>query len=154
MAENTKKKFSPDGDKLLCFNERDVIVVYFNIDKALAKESAGVESIMSAEEPVIDVFWYPGSNYIMVISEKDIKVVELREGVFNRNIVSIYKFNSRPQGVYYDDGAGILYFTDKKPDAVSEEDRFLYKLELKDNFFENMIRMLVKKEADEGYEKR
>ncbi len=117
-------------------------------------EPAKVEEVFTSPDPIVDVFWYPGSNYIMAVSEKDIKVIELREGALKRNVASIYKFNSRPQGVYYNDDAGILYFTDKKSDAVSDEDRFLYKLELKDNFFNNMIRMLVKKETDEGYEKR
>ena len=150
------KKFSPETDKLLYFDSYKVFVIRLNAGKAESKggESAKVEEVFTGADPIMDVFWYPGSNYIMTVSEKDIKVIELREGVLKRNIASIYKFNSRPKGVYYNDDAGILYFTDKKSDAVSEESRLLYKLELKDNFFENIIRMLVKKETDEGYEKR
>ncbi|MCX5679653.1 MAG: PEGA domain-containing protein [Candidatus Omnitrophica bacterium] len=150
------KKFSPEMDKLLYFDNYKVFVIQLDVGKMQPKggEIAKVEEVFASPDPIVDVFWYPGSNYIMTVSEKDIKVIELREGVLKRNIASIYKFNSRPQGVYYNDDAGILYFTDKKSDAVSDEDRFLYKLELKDNFFENIIRMLVKKETNEGYEKR
>ncbi len=150
------KKFSPEGDRLLYFDNYKVFVIQLDAGKIKPKgaEPAKVEEVFTSSDPIVDVFWYPGSNYIMVVSEKGIKVVELREGALKRNIASIYKFNSRPQGVYYNDSSGILYFTDKKSDAVSDEDRFLYKLELKENFFNNMIRMLVKKDADEGYEKR
>jgi hypothetical protein len=66
----------------------------------------------------------------------------------------MYKFNSRPKGVYYDDASGVLYFMDKNPDGASDSDRLLYKIELKENFFNNMMRILVKKETDTGYEKR
>lgn len=150
------KKFSPETDKLLYFDNYKVFVIQLEAGKAGPKgaEPAKVEEVFTSPDPIVDVFWYPGSNYIMAVSEKDIKVIELREGVLKRNIASIYKFNSRPRGVYYNDDAGILYFTDKKPDAISEEDRFLYKLELKESFFNNIIKMLVKKESDEGYEKR
>lgn len=150
------KKFSPETDRLLYFDNYKIFVIRLDAGKTEPKgaEPAKVEEVFTSPDPIVDVFWYPGSNYIMAVSEKDIKVIELREGALKRNVASIYKFNSRPQGVYYNDDAGILYFTDKKPDAVSDEDRFLYKLELKDNFFNNMIRMLVKKETDEGYEKR
>ena len=150
------KKFSPETDRLLYFDGYKVFVIRLDAGKAQPKgeEAAKVEEVFASSDPIVDVFWYPGSSYIMVVSEKDIKVAELREGALKRNIVSIYKFNSRPRGVYYNEDAGILYFTDKKSDAVSEEDRCLYKLELKENFFNNMIRMLVKRETDEGYEKR
>ncbi len=150
------KKFSPEADRLLYFDDYKVFVIRLDAGKADPKgaEPAKVEEIFTSPDPIVDVFWYPGSNYIMAVSEKDIKVIELREGILKRNITCIYKFNSRPRGVYYNDNAGVLYFTDKKSDAVSDEDRFLYKLELKDNFFNNMIRMLVKKETETGYEKR
>ena len=150
------KKFSPEMDKLLYFDTYKVFMIRIDAGKAEPKgeEVSRVEEVFASPDPIVDVFWYPGSNYIMAVSEKDIKVVELREGVLKRNIASIYKFNSRPQGVYYNDDAGILYFSDKKSDGASNEDRFLYKLELKENFFNNMIRILVKKDTDEGYEKR
>lgn len=150
------KKFSTETNKLLYFDNYRIFVIHLDAGNTQPRggEPARVEEILVSPDPIVDVFWYPGSNYIMAISEKDIKVIELRAGILSRNIASLYKFNSRPQGVYYNEDAGILYFTDRKPDAASEEDRFLYKLELKSNFFDNMIRMLVKKETDEGYEKR
>jgi hypothetical protein len=150
------KKFSPENDKLLYFDSSRVFVVRLDAGKTLPKgaDIASVEEVFLSPDPIIDVFWYPGSNYIMTVSEKDIKVIELREGILKRNIVSIYKFNSRPKGVHYDHGSGILYFTDRKLDSATDEDRLLYKLELKDNFFDNMMRMLVKKEPESGYEKR
>lgn len=150
------KKISPETNRLLCFDKYKILIANLNNGNTQTKEKVQtkVEEVFISEHPIIDVFWYPGSNYIMVVSEKNITIVELREGVVKRNVVSIYKFNAPPHGVYYDDDAGILYFTDKEDGGVSDEDRTLYKLELKSNFFDNIIRMLVGKETDEGYEKR
>lgn len=151
----TGKRFSPEGDKLLYFDNNKIWMVRLDARRPdlINADSAAVEEVFASPDPIVDVFWYPGSSYIMSVSEKDIKVIELREGVPERNTVTIYKFNSKPQGLYYDYGAGTLYFSDTKPGA-SGDDRFLYKLELRENFFENMIRMLVKKEGDAWYEKR
>jgi hypothetical protein len=150
------KKFSPENDRLMYFDQNKICVISFETGRSNAKgaDASTVEEIFSSPDPLIDVFWYPGSGYIMAVSDKDIKVIELREGVPNRNVVTMYKFNSKPKGVRYDDGSGVLYFMDKKPDGASDEDRLLYKVELKESFFDNMMRILVKKETDAGYEKR
>ncbi|MBU0605512.1 MAG: hypothetical protein KKH77_04410, partial [Candidatus Omnitrophica bacterium] len=92
-------------------------------------------------------------GYIIVVTDKDIKVVEL-SGAGTRNIVSLYKFNSSPQNVRYDENNGSLYFIDTRIGVDSVESNYLYRLDLKERFFDGIMQLLLKKEPDTGYEKR
>lgn len=151
------KKFSPSGDRFLFFGPRGVWVAYLDIEKpvSLGGETAKVENIFTASDPIIDVFWYPEADYIIVVTDKDIRVVEsARQIGLSRNTASLYKFNSRPKGIYYDESAGGLYFTDTKAPGSPADQRYLYKLELKEKFFNNLMKILVRNQVDEGYEKR
>jgi len=150
-----RKRFSPDGDKLLCFNEREVVIAYLNIDKAAAKDAAGarVENILKTEESIVDVFWYSGSGYIIVVTEKYINVLELRGGG-KRNIATLYKFNAPPGSVTYDANNGSLYFMDTGKGHDSKEGSYLYRLDLRQKFFDYLMQLLLKKEAEGPNEKR
>ena len=144
-----KKKFSPDGDKILCFNEKEISITYLNIDKELTKdsESARTENILITEEPIIDVFWYTGSGYIIVVTEKYINVVELRGGG-KRNIATLYKFNATPRTVSYDSNNGSLYFMDRGKDSFSKDGSYLYRLDLRQKFFDYLMQLLLKKDTE------
>jgi hypothetical protein len=141
------KKFSPSGDKILYFSRNDIFVIYLNLDKAVTKDvwDVKVEEILITEYPIVDVYWYSDSGYIVVVTEKGISVVELRgEGV--RNIVLLYKFNSTPRDIYYDKAGDSLYFTDDKREEGLKEGRYLYRLDLRKNFFGQFMRLLLRKE--------
>ena len=142
-----RKRFSPDGDKILCFNEKEIKVIYLNIDKDRTKEgeSARVENILTAEEPIVDVFWYTGSGYIIVVTEKYINVVELRGGG-RRNIATLYKFNTEPRTVSYDPNNGSLYFMDRGKGSFSKDGDYLYRLDLRQKFFDYLMQILLKRE--------
>jgi len=149
------KKFSPDGDKFLYFNKWTIDAVYLNLDKdlTLGHESARVEEVLTSSDPIIDAFWHSRSGYIIVFTESDIKVVELLGGG-KRNIVSLYKFNRMPRGIYYDESADSLYFTDFEREADGKEMSYVYRLDLRQTFFDSLMQLLLKKEAEAGYEKR
>ena len=142
------KKFSPDGSKFIYFNENTVSLVSLNIDKNLAKEgeSADVEEVFKSPDPICDVFWYLGLGYIVVVTEKDIKVVELRGGA-TRNIASLYRFAAKPQSLYYDDNNDSLYFTDIKIEPGPNSEKYIYRLDLRQTFFDSLRDFLSKKEA-------
>jgi len=147
------KKFSPDSDKFLYYTERAISVVYLDLDKTLygkGSDAARVEEVMTTTEPIRDVFWYSGSGYIIVITESDIKVVELRGGE-KRNIITLYKFNKRPQGLFYDRSADSLYFTDISKDSGKSH---LYRLDLRQTFLDSLKQFLMKKEDETQDEKR
>lgn len=150
-----RKKFSPDGNKFLCFNERHIVVVYINLEKQTAAEadSAKVEEVLISEEPVLDAFWYTGSGYIIVVTEKYINVMELRGGG-KRNIAPLYKFNARPHSVYYDENNGALYFTDIQKGSGLKAEAGLYRLDLRQKFFDYLMGLLIKKEAGDTNAKK
>ena len=141
------KKFSSDGNEFLFFSRSSLGVVHLQPGPVRADE------VFIGQDPIMDAFWYPGAGYIIVVTDKDIKVVEL-SGAGTRNIVSLYKFNSRPQNVRYDENSGSLYFIDTRIGADSVESNYLYRLDLKERFFDGIMQLLLKKEPDTGYEKR
>lgn len=141
------KKFSPSGDRILYFTNYDIFVIYLNLDKAMTEDgqSAGVEQIINTEYPIVDVFWYSDSGYMVVVTEKNVNVVELRGGGV-RNIVLLYKFNSYPKNIYYDGANDSLYFIDNRKEEGLREGDYLYRLDLRKNFFGQLMRLLLKKE--------
>jgi len=151
----THKKFSPEGDKFLCFNEKEICVVYTNLDKAesLGGALAKAENVLTTEEPIVDVFWYTGSGYIIVVTEKYINVVELR-GAGRRNTVTLYKFNAMPHSLYYDQANGSLYFADIGKNKMMLEGRYVYRLDLRQKFFDSLMQLLPKRESEAANDKR
>lgn len=145
----TARKFSIDGSKFLYFNQRTVWLVSLNAVKAMAQvgEYAEVEEIVTADEPILDVFWYSGSGYIIVVTERYINVVELRGGA-RRNAAALYKFNSKPQRLYYDSINDSLYFIDRGKGPDSRLGNYLYRLDLRQTFFDKLMNMLLKREAE------
>lgn len=149
-----KKVFSPDGSKILLYNDRNVWVVYLTVEKTLMREAeeAKVERVFSSYDPIQGVFWYSQSSYLIVVTGKDVKVVELRGGD-KRNIALLYKFNVWPRGIHYDDTRDTLYFTDSDKDA-DRRGIYLHKLELRQKYFDSFLQTLLKREAETGYEAR
>lgn len=139
-------KFSPDGNEFLFFTSSMIGVVQI-------QPAVKVDEVYSGGDPIMEAFWYPDSGYIIAVTEKDIKVVEL-SGYGARNIVSLYKFNSRPQNISYDENSGSLYFLDTRISSDSKDVNYLYKLDLKQKFINNVMQLLLKKEPDAGYEKK
>ncbi|MFH1189301.1 MAG: PEGA domain-containing protein [Candidatus Omnitrophota bacterium] len=135
------KRFSSDGNKFLFFSKSKLGVVH------LQPGGVEVDEVFIGDDPIMDAFWYPGAGYIIAITHEDIKVVEL-SGAGTRNIVSLYKFNSKPRNVRYDEQSGSLYFIDTRIGEYSAESNYLYRLDLKESFFDNIMQLLVKKEPD------
>jgi len=146
------KKFSPDGNKILFFDDRHIWVLYLVAENSVAKngESARVEEIFSSPDPLLDVFWYSESNHIVVATHKDIVVIELGAGGA-KNAVTLYTFNARPRDLYYDAGTDSLYFSDLRKDKDVKEGIHLYRLDLKQKFFDKFLQR-IKKELDIIYE--
>ena len=149
------KRFSPSGDRFLYFSDRNVWVVSLDYGRTsgTGAEEADIKEVFAGQDRITDVFWYPGAGYIIIVTDKDIEVAELRSGGV-RNVVPLYKFNARPQDLYYDESASTLYFTDTGLGKDFNESRYLYRIELKEKFFDQLMKMLTKKEPDAGYEKR
>lgn len=148
------KKFSPDGDKFLFFNKKTVWVVYLDPDKAVARdgENARVEEVLASDDPILDVFWYSGAGYVIIVTEKYINVAELRGGG-KRNTACLYKFNAKPRRFYYDSDNDSIYFTDIEKGSGNWDANYLYRLDLRQTFFDKLIKMLLKREPEALHEK-
>ena len=141
------KKFSPDGRKLLYFTYWDIYVIYLNQDKTTAQdEDVRIQEVLKTQSSIVDVFWYSTSNYLIVVTEEDVKVMELRDSK-GRNIVSLYKFNKKPAGLYYDDTGDSIYFTDTGKDRGAQEASYLYRIDLRRKFLDYLKGLLIKREA-------
>ncbi|MCM8761619.1 MAG: PEGA domain-containing protein [Candidatus Omnitrophica bacterium] len=149
------RKFSSDGRRILYYTSSTVCIIYLYPEKTFSRPEGKVkiEEVLTTSDPIINAFWYPGSNYIIVITEKEIEVVEIGTSVMN-NKVTLYKFNSKPGNVYYDHSNNSLYFIDTKIGADSSQPNYLYRLDLAQKTFDSILQRLLKKEPDTAYEKR
>jgi hypothetical protein len=146
------KKMSPDGAKLIIYDDRKVWIVFLRDPERSALrsgDSARVDEIMSVSDAVNDVFWHSSSSYIIVVTPSQIAIAEARAAA--KNIVSLYKFNSPGPGIFYENDC--LYFTDTKlgQEAASSA-RYPYRIDLKRNFFEGIMKRLLKKDGDAASE--
>jgi len=147
------KKFAPDGERFLYFTDRAIWVVYpeHGVSAEKNAEEARIEEAITSQDPIIDAFWYPGAGYIIVVTDRDIKAAELHGGGAH-NVVTLYNFTARPQGLYYDGENNAIYFTDMGLGKDQKEERYLYKVDLKQKFFEQLMKGLVKKGPEANHE--
>jgi hypothetical protein len=144
------KSFSLDGKKILLFNENGIWVIYLNVpDRLLGpKDAAKVEQIYKSPALIKNAFWHSGSNHIILISDKDICVVESGRGE-DKNPVTLYKCEAAPNSVYYDAYSDSLYFDDSKAGGKKN----LYRLDLREKTFDKFMQR-VKKEFEIIYEQK
>lgn len=150
----TGKKLSPDSEKLMIFNNRSIWVIYLNVEKWMAQngEQARVDEVLKGEGKIIDAFWHSESNYIVFVTEDNIKTVELGSGEA-KNVVTLYKFSARPRDLKYDEDNDSLYFGDDGKDIFGNRGYFLYRLDLREKPFDKFMER-IKKEFDVIYEKK
>ncbi len=142
------KKLSPDGKKILYFNEYCIWVIYLDGPK-LVKDGdiAEAEEVLRGPDIIKDVFWHSGSNHIILVAGRDIDVLEIGKGG-GKNIVTLNKCSGQPQGVYYDVYNDSLYYNDS-PAGKSK----LYRLDLREKFFGKLMER-IKKEFDIIYDQK
>lgn len=147
-ANIVAKKLSPDGRKILYFNERAIWVIYLN-NFRLTKDGdiSEVEEVFKSPDAIKDVFWHSGSNHIVFIAGRDINILEIGKGQ-DKNIVTLNKCGHQPEGAYYDTNNDSLYFND----SVSGTNK-LYRLDLREKFFEKFMER-IRKEFDVIYDQK
>ena len=149
------KRFSPDGKRFLFFNEYSIWVVSLDTDTAIARNGvyADVDEVVTSQEKIIDIFWYLSSGYIIIVTDKNVKVIELRTSG-RPNIVTLYKFNTTPRGIYYDAEKASLYFIDTDKESEGNAGS-LYRLDLKQKFFDQLMQLLqLRRDTETKYEKK
>ncbi|MDD5496676.1 MAG: PEGA domain-containing protein [Candidatus Omnitrophica bacterium] len=147
-SDITGKSFSPDGKKILFFNEDGIWVIYLTSrDAAKDGDSVEVEEVLTSPSVIRSVFWHSGSNHIVFVAGRDINVLELGKGG-RKNMVTLHKCNLPPKGIFYDNNNDSLYFTDYRGGRDG-----IYRMDLREKFFDKLIQR-VKKEFDVIYEKK
>ncbi|MDP2928803.1 MAG: PEGA domain-containing protein [Candidatus Omnitrophota bacterium] len=142
------KKLSPDGKKILYFNENGIWIIYLNSrDLTKCVDVAEVEEVLKSPDIMIDAFWHSGSNHIIFAAGRDINVLEIGKGG-EKNMVMLKSCHRAPKDLYYDVYNDSLYFNDSAGGKKN-----LYRLDLREKFFSKLMER-VKKEFDIIYEKR
>jgi hypothetical protein len=142
--------FSPDGEKLIYYNEHYIWVIFLRSYQA--DKPVRIDELLKSEELVRYVFWYSQSTHIVFLSGKDVNVIELGpQG--SRNVVSLYRFDSEPRNVIYDPANDSLYYTDTGRMPGQKERSSLYRLNLREKFFDKFMERF-KKEPDSKNDKK
>ncbi|MBN2830793.1 MAG: hypothetical protein JXL82_00730 [Candidatus Omnitrophica bacterium] len=110
----------------MIFNSHQICVLYLSPKGSLLYG----ESPLILDYPgqkITQVFWHSDSYHLIMITDKNIAVIEAD---INPNEVSLVNLNKSPSGLFYDPDKDSLYFSDYQTgtDGVIYEN--IYKLEL------------------------
>ncbi|MFH0855898.1 MAG: PEGA domain-containing protein [Candidatus Omnitrophota bacterium] len=131
-------KISPDRQKILLLNAHQVCALTIRTPGALFYPKPAIFTFSNKQ--VNNVFWHSDSFHFILVSDKDIEVLETEE---NSIPVSLVNLNKRNSGIFYDTDKDTLYFMDfqKGDDGLLYNN--VYKLELnnKENLLNDLIRL-------------
>jgi hypothetical protein len=126
-----KWKISPDKEKLLAFSQHRITVVSLSRQKELVTLSEPL--VLEYPDMVIyDVFWHSDNYHLVLITNKNIEVVETNSQRASVNLVNLNKKNIP---VFYDDTKDALYFTDSQKAEDGKYYDNAYKLDLSTKLF-------------------
>ncbi|MDD5156298.1 MAG: PEGA domain-containing protein [Candidatus Omnitrophica bacterium] len=119
-------KISPDREKLLYFNERQIGLVPLQP----YKQTVPMQLPFVLDYPsgkIKDLFWHSDSYHIIIVGNKDIEVLEARPKSSPTILVNLTKKNTF---AFYDLRTDTLYFSDYQQASDGNLYNNLYKLEL------------------------
>jgi hypothetical protein len=123
-------KVSPDKEKLLCFNTHQLAVINLESQSYLSDSDSTVIS-ENPNRKIIDVFWHSDSYHLILITDRNIEVLEASPDATAVNLVNLNKKNIP---ALYDANQDTLYFIDSQKAADGEIYDNVYKLELGTKF--------------------
>jgi len=134
---------SPDKSKLFIFCPSQIAVIFFESEDNYEYPDSPVFLDYPGEK-IIRVFWHSDSYHLVVITNKQIGVIESRTGAAPVGLVELDKENMVS---YYDNKRDILYFTDsqKSPDGTIYNN--LYRLKLNTDLY--LLERLMKKKPNQ-----
>jgi len=119
-------KLSPDYQKVLYFNTHQIGASYLKLHKEDGLDLPPF-AINYEGDRIIDVFWHSDSYHIIVITSKNIGVIEARP---NAGFISLMALNKNDTSAIYDIRTDTLYFFDAQQGADGNVYDNLYKLEV------------------------
>jgi hypothetical protein len=119
-------KISADNEKLVVFNKYQVCIVYLN-SRRFAGSYRPPVVLNYHNQQMLDVFWHSDNYHLLLVTDKNIAVLEADSRSSQINMVSL---NSKPGKLFYDTDKDTLYFPDRQkgPDGAIYEN--IYKLDL------------------------
>lgn len=135
-------KISQDRKKLLCYNAHQIAVTFLNFGNGASLDLPFILDFPNRR--ITDVFWHSDSFHIILVSNKNIEVLEAKERPV---IVNLVNLNKKSTVAFYDQDKDTLYFIDstKAPDSKFYDN--VYKLELNTKAFP--LRELMRRNTDE-----
>jgi hypothetical protein len=124
-------KISPDREKLLYFNRRQIGIAYIQPEKDNVVRKAAF--IIEYPQGVIkDVFWHSDNYHLVAITNKSIEVLEAKP---DSTPVDLVRLNRPDTQVFFNVREDVLYFVDSQKAVDGKVYDNLYKLELNTRAF-------------------
>jgi hypothetical protein len=123
-------KISPDKEKLLCFNPHQVAVINLKL-KSGPKDAGSPIFFDYSNRRIIEVFWHSDSFHLVLVTDRNIEVLEMSSGAMPVNLLNL---NKRTVTTFYDNNRDTLYFIDSERAADAKTYDNVYKLELGTKF--------------------
>jgi len=138
-----KWKVSPDKEKLLGFNLHQIAIIYLNLQND--SSAAGFPFVLEySKHKIVDVFWHSDSYHLVLITDRNIAVLEANPQTIPLNLVNLNKENI---STFYDEAKDTLYFLDSQKAADGKLYDNVYKLELSTKIYP--FRELIKTRSNE-----
>jgi hypothetical protein len=130
-------RISPDREKLMFFNDRQIVVVYMEPSRyPFVLEYPG--------ETIRNAFWHSDSYHIVMVTDRDIQALEAKQEPVT---VVLTNINRKNTASFYDQDKDVIYFLDSQKASDGRYYENLYKMELSNRLFP--FQELIKTKADE-----
>jgi len=123
---SSKWKFSPDNEKIVYFNKHKIGVTYSNGERE--KKYSDKSFVLDYPQAgILDVFWHSDNYHLIVISDRNIEVLEAHP---ETNFIELVKLNKRNVAATYNFHEDTLYFVDSQRVEDGSVYNNLYKIDL------------------------
>jgi hypothetical protein len=113
-------RVSPDKEKLMFFNDHQIVIVYL--------EPLKYPFVLEyPDKEIMNAFWHSDSYHMILVTDKNIEALEAK---LKPATVNLTNLNKKSIEAFYDEGKNILYFLDSQKAADGRYYDNLYKLEL------------------------
>ncbi|MDD4980525.1 MAG: PEGA domain-containing protein [Candidatus Omnitrophica bacterium] len=120
-----KWKVSPDREKLLYFNARQIGIAYLEPQNKITQKAPFILNYENGR--IADVFWHSDSYHLVLISNISVEALEAQPQAVSVKLVNL---NKKDTSCFYDGHSDTLYFLDSQTAADGNIYDNLYKLEL------------------------
>ncbi|MCX5693811.1 MAG: PEGA domain-containing protein [Candidatus Omnitrophica bacterium] len=146
FAQITGWEISPDKRKFFIFNQHQINVIFFD-NQGDYEYPVSPVFLEYPQDKINDVFWHSDSYHLVVMTDKNIQVIESRQGALPINLVELNK--GGPEA-FYDTKEDVLYFSDSQRSIDGSFYNNLYKLELSANLY--LLERLITQPFGQGKE--